>query len=150
MTILLIEDEYPAAERLQRLLRQADPTAQVLAVVQSVAVARQWLADNPAPDLILSDIQLSDGLSFEIFSGAGAAQPHRIHHRLRRIRHPGLPGPQHRLSAQTHQADLTCKRPWPSFGSCKPAFRPPTMPNGSNACSMPCRWRAKRTSRAFW
>lgn len=73
MTILLIEDEYPAAERLQRLLRQADPAAEVLAVLHSVATARQWLADHPAPDLILSDIQLSDGLSFEIFESLGPA-----------------------------------------------------------------------------
>ena len=75
MTILLIEDEYPAAERLQRLLRQADPAARVLAVLQSVAAARQWLAANPAPDLILSDIQLSDGLSFEIFEGLTLRSP---------------------------------------------------------------------------
>jgi two-component system LytT family response regulator len=75
MTILLIEDEYPAAERLQRLLRKAAPAAQVLAVLQSVATARQWLAENPAPDLILSDIQLSDGLSFEIFAGLVLRSP---------------------------------------------------------------------------
>ena len=69
MRLLLIEDEYPAAERLQRLLRQADPTAQVLAVLPSVKAAREWLDAHPAPDLILSDIQLSDGLSFSIFEG---------------------------------------------------------------------------------
>ena len=75
MKILLLEDEYPAAERLQRLLRQADPAAEVLAVLRSVADARQWLASNPAPDLILSDIQLSDGLSFEIFAGLVVRSP---------------------------------------------------------------------------
>ena len=75
MTILLLEDEYPAAERLQRLLRRADPAAEVLAVVQSVAAARQWLATHPAPDLILSDIQLSDGLSFEVFEGLALRSP---------------------------------------------------------------------------
>ena len=75
MTILLIEDEYPAAERLQRLLAQADPAAEVLAVLQSVATAREWLATHPAPDLILSDIQLSDGLSFEIFEGLALRSP---------------------------------------------------------------------------
>jgi len=75
MQILLIEDEYPAAERLQRLLRQAAPAAEVLAVLQSVAAARQWLATHPAPDLILSDIQLSDGLSFEIFEGLVVRSP---------------------------------------------------------------------------
>lgn len=63
MTILLLEDEYPAAERLQRLLTQAAPGVQVLAVLDTVAAALAWLAANPVPDLILSDIQLADGLS---------------------------------------------------------------------------------------
>ncbi len=53
MTLLLIEDEYPAAERLQRLLHQADPTAEVVGVVRSVAAGRQWLASHPAPDLAI-------------------------------------------------------------------------------------------------
>ena len=61
MTVLLLEDEYPAAERLQRLLLQAAPEAQVLAVLNTVAGALAWLAAHPAPDLILSDIQLADG-----------------------------------------------------------------------------------------
>ncbi|WP_045689854.1 LytR/AlgR family response regulator transcription factor [Hymenobacter sp. AT01-02] len=67
MTVLLLEDEYPAAERLQRLLLQAAPEARVLAVLDSVSSAVYWLSTNPAPDLILSDIQLADGLSLEIF-----------------------------------------------------------------------------------
>ncbi|HEX8427563.1 LytR/AlgR family response regulator transcription factor [Hymenobacter sp.] len=75
MKILLIEDEYPAVERLQRLLRQADPRAVVLDVVRSVATGRQWFRQNPAPDLILSDIQLADGLSFEIFDQVGLTSP---------------------------------------------------------------------------
>ena len=75
MKILLIEDEYPAAERLQRLLQQVDPTAEVLGVVRSVTAGRQWFAQNPAPDLILSDIQLADGLSFEIFDQVGLTSP---------------------------------------------------------------------------
>jgi DNA-binding LytR/AlgR family response regulator len=67
MNVLLLEDEYPAAERLQRLLLQAAPEAQVLAVLDSVTGAVQWLSINPAPDLILSDIQLADGLSLDVF-----------------------------------------------------------------------------------
>jgi two-component system LytT family response regulator len=67
MTVLLLEDEYPAAERLQRLLGQAAPEAQVLAVLDSVSGAVQWLSTNPAPGLILSDIQLADGLSLDVF-----------------------------------------------------------------------------------
>jgi two-component system LytT family response regulator len=73
MTILILEDEYPAAERLRCLLLEAAPETMVLAVLQSVVAARQWLGVNPPPDLILSDIQLSDGLSFEVFEELGAA-----------------------------------------------------------------------------
>ncbi|GAB3589488.1 LytR/AlgR family response regulator transcription factor [Hymenobacter daeguensis] len=75
MTILLLEDEYPAAERLQRLLAQAAPEAQVLAVLDTVAGALAWLAAHPAPDLILSDIQLADGLSLEIWEQAVVPSP---------------------------------------------------------------------------
>ncbi|MBD2768638.1 response regulator transcription factor [Hymenobacter sp. BT664] len=75
MTILLLEDEYPAAERLQRLLLQAVPTATVLAVLDTVTGALAWLAANPAPDLILSDIQLADGLSLEIWEQAVVPSP---------------------------------------------------------------------------
>jgi two-component system LytT family response regulator len=75
MTVLLLEDEYPAAERLQRQLLQAAPEAQVLAVLDSVAATLQWLDNNPAPDLILSDIQLADGLSLEVFEQAVVRSP---------------------------------------------------------------------------
>ncbi|TVT43483.1 response regulator transcription factor [Hymenobacter setariae] len=68
LRILILEDEYPAAERLQRLLTQAAPTAQVLAVLDTVAGALAWLDAHPAPDLILSDIQLADGLSLDVFA----------------------------------------------------------------------------------
>ncbi|UYZ63527.1 LytR/AlgR family response regulator transcription factor [Hymenobacter weizhouensis] len=75
MLVLLLEDEYPAAERLQRVLRQAAPDAQVAAVLDSVAGALQWLEQNPAPDLILSDIQLADGLSLEVFEQTVVRSP---------------------------------------------------------------------------
>ena len=75
MTVLLLEDEYPAAERLQRLLQQALPAAHVLAVLDTVAGALAWLAAHPAPDLILSDIQLADGLSLEIWEQVVVPSP---------------------------------------------------------------------------
>jgi two-component system LytT family response regulator len=75
LRILILEDEYPAAERLQRLLAQAAPAARVLAVLDTVAGALAWLAANPAPDLILSDIQLADGLSLDVFAQAVVACP---------------------------------------------------------------------------
>ncbi|MBT9393680.1 LytTR family DNA-binding domain-containing protein [Hymenobacter sp. NST-14] len=75
MTVLLLEDEYPAAERLQRLLRQAAPEARVLAVLDTLAGALNWLDTHPAPDLILSDIQLADGLSLDVFEQTVVRSP---------------------------------------------------------------------------
>ncbi len=75
LRILILEDEYPAAERLQRLLAQAAPGAQVLAVLDTVAGALAWLATHPAPDLILSDIQLADGLSLDVFAQTVVRSP---------------------------------------------------------------------------
>lgn len=67
MTILIIEDEKLNAERLTRLISAIRPQANVLAVLESVIDSVQWLRTNPCPDLIMMDVQLSDGLSFEIF-----------------------------------------------------------------------------------
>jgi len=65
--VLIIEDEKPAAEWLGQLIRKFDPRILVLAVIDSVSGAVEWIQKNPAPDLIFMDIQLADGLSFEIF-----------------------------------------------------------------------------------
>jgi len=67
MNILIIEDETWAAKDLQNMLLKAEPAANILGIVTSVQASIKWLASHPAPDLILSDIQLSDGVSFEIF-----------------------------------------------------------------------------------
>jgi two-component system LytT family response regulator len=75
LRILILEDEYPAAERLQRLLAQAAPEAEVLAVLDTVAGAVAWLATHPAPGLILSDIQLADGLSLDVFAQTVVRSP---------------------------------------------------------------------------
>jgi len=62
---IIIEDEKPAARRLERLLIKNG--LQVLVMLHSVKDAIYWLQHNPNPDLLFLDIQLSDGLSFEIF-----------------------------------------------------------------------------------
>ncbi|MBL0742610.1 LytR/AlgR family response regulator transcription factor [Chryseolinea lacunae] len=67
MNILIIEDETWAAKDLQNLLQRIEPSAKIVDALTSVAAAVKWLKANPAPDLILSDIQLSDGISFSIF-----------------------------------------------------------------------------------
>lgn len=62
---LIIEDESPAARRLERLLQELD--FEVVAKLQGVKESIKWFQSNPHPNLIFVDIQLSDGLSFEIF-----------------------------------------------------------------------------------
>ncbi len=68
MNILIVEDEEPAAQRLKKILLEIEPGAKILEVLESVRSTVKWLKSNPAPDLILTDINLADGLSFEIFS----------------------------------------------------------------------------------
>jgi DNA-binding LytR/AlgR family response regulator len=65
MNVIIIEDEKPSARRLQRMLEKEGITAQTM--LHSVAESIRWFENNDHPDLIFLDIQLSDGLSFEIF-----------------------------------------------------------------------------------
>ncbi|MEO1029935.1 MAG: LytTR family DNA-binding domain-containing protein [Bacteroidota bacterium] len=65
MNVIIIEDEKPSARRLQRMLKSLDVEAETL--LHSVEESIAWFQDNQHPDLIFLDIQLSDGLSFEIF-----------------------------------------------------------------------------------
>lgn len=65
--ITIIEDERYAAESLLDLLQHTTQPVEVLAVLESVRLAVEWFQQHPLPDLILADIQLSDGLSFQIF-----------------------------------------------------------------------------------
>ncbi|MEZ4756700.1 MAG: LytTR family DNA-binding domain-containing protein [Flavobacteriales bacterium] len=64
---LIIEDEAPAYRRLHGLLSKHHPALEVVDVLDTISGAVDWFAANPAPDVIFSDIQLSDGLSFEIY-----------------------------------------------------------------------------------
>jgi DNA-binding LytR/AlgR family response regulator len=65
---LIIEDEKPAAEHLQRLINQVDIKIDIIRIISSVDEALMWFDNSPLPDLIFLDVQLSDGLSFEIFN----------------------------------------------------------------------------------
>lgn len=65
MTTIIIEDEKPAARLLQRKLEKLN--IEVGVMLHSVEKALNWFSENEHPDLIFLDIQLSDGLSFEIF-----------------------------------------------------------------------------------
>jgi len=66
MRVIIIEDEELAAERLEKMLIETAPEAEVIAKLSSVKESVKWLTLNKA-DLIFLDIQLSDGLSFSIF-----------------------------------------------------------------------------------
>ncbi|WP_335976675.1 LytTR family DNA-binding domain-containing protein [Gaetbulibacter jejuensis] len=65
MRIIIIEDEKPSARRLHRMIERLDLTVETM--LHSVEEALDWFQNNQHPDLIFLDIQLSDGLSFEIF-----------------------------------------------------------------------------------
>jgi two-component system response regulator LytT len=67
MNILIIEDEAKTARELKTTVERIDADLHVVAIVPSVKRGIDWLRTQPAPQLILSDIHLSDGLSFEIF-----------------------------------------------------------------------------------
>jgi len=67
MKLLIIEDEYHAQKYLSNLLKEVIPAAQILDMLDSVEDAVDWFKHNAAPDLIFMDIQLADGLSFNIF-----------------------------------------------------------------------------------
>jgi DNA-binding LytR/AlgR family response regulator len=67
MKVLIIEDEVRAANHLERLLKKAAPEMEVIARLESVRNAVEFLSSKPEVGLIFSDIQLADGLSFEIY-----------------------------------------------------------------------------------
>lgn len=64
---LIIEDEAPAAKRLEKLLKEVEPSITILKTIESVSSAIKWFEQHPQPDLLMLDIQLADGLSFDIF-----------------------------------------------------------------------------------
>lgn len=66
MKVIIIEDEKPAARRLNRMLTEFKEL-EIITILHSVPDAIDWFLNNKHPDLILLDIQISDGLSFEIF-----------------------------------------------------------------------------------
>lgn len=75
MKILIIEDEKPAAQRLESLVLNRDGKIEVLAKLDSVKSSIHWFTTNAQPDLVFMDIQLADGLSFEIFEHIKVAAP---------------------------------------------------------------------------
>ncbi len=75
MKILIIEDESRAASQLQRLLKACNFDYELLDIIDTVEDAVLWFQNNITSDLVFMDIQLADGLSFEIFQKIEVAAP---------------------------------------------------------------------------
>ncbi len=68
MDVLIIEDEQLGAEKLSRLLTSIDASIKIAGNTRSIKSSVEWLLQNKHPDIILMDIELTDGQSFEIFN----------------------------------------------------------------------------------
>jgi len=67
MNVLIIEDEQPAAQRLEQLIKSVVPNVTVLGKLDSIKASVEWLNNHEQPDVVFMDIQLADGISFSIF-----------------------------------------------------------------------------------
>ena len=76
MNVIIVEDEIPAAEKLERYLHKYDPSIRVLVILHTVKDTVEWLkANGDKLDLIFMDIQLTDGLSFQVFQQVAVHTP---------------------------------------------------------------------------
>lgn len=75
MQVVIIEDEAPAANRLSKLLKNIDEKVEVVAKLDSVEASVNYFRSGNLIDLVFMDIQLADGLSFDIFSQVSIAAP---------------------------------------------------------------------------
>ena len=131
MKVLIIEDEVPAAEKLQRLIHKYDPNIEILGIIEHVAQSVEWLRDHQEKvDLIFMDIQLIDGKSFEIFEQVKIRKPiifttaydayaleafkvNSIDYLLKPITYDDLKESLEKL--QTLKDNLTAWRQWPDL-----------------------------------
>lgn len=75
LKIVIVEDEKPAAQKLARDLLDIDESIQILAIIHDVGNAIKWFNEHSGVDLVFMDIQLSDGLSFEILQSIKVTFP---------------------------------------------------------------------------
>ena len=75
MNIIIIEDEENNAEDLKQNILKHNPSANIIALLKSVKESINYLKKNGQPDLFISDIELGDGLSFEIFEAIKTTVP---------------------------------------------------------------------------
>jgi two-component system LytT family response regulator len=75
MKVIIIEDEIPAAKKLKKLLLESPYDIEVIKVLTSIAESLKWFQANELPDLVLMDIELSDGLSLDLIKKANISCP---------------------------------------------------------------------------
>jgi DNA-binding LytR/AlgR family response regulator len=75
MKVVIVEDEKLASKRLELMLKKAEPEIEILQILESVEDSVNWFSQNAKPDLIFMDIQLDDGISFEIFDAVKIDAP---------------------------------------------------------------------------
>ncbi|MGN6268019.1 MAG: LytR/AlgR family response regulator transcription factor [Ginsengibacter sp.] len=75
MKILIVEDEILLAKELRKMLLSIEPSAEICGATQSVEETVQWLKQNDQPDLVMMDIELADGQSFDIFKEVQLESP---------------------------------------------------------------------------
>lgn len=75
MKLLIIEDEPASAQRLKKMIEEIEPGTEVLGITDSISSSVEWFKSHVEPDLVLSDIHLADGLSFEIFRQVSLSCP---------------------------------------------------------------------------
>ena len=75
MKVVIVEDERLASKRLEHLLKIVEPGIEVVQILESIEDAINWFLQNTKPDLIFMDIQLDDGISFEIFDAVKIDSP---------------------------------------------------------------------------
>jgi DNA-binding LytR/AlgR family response regulator len=75
MKVLIIEDERRAANRLSKMIHTYDPSIEIVDRLESVTMALKWFSEHTLPDLVFMDIQLGDGLCFDIFEETQISVP---------------------------------------------------------------------------
>ena len=75
MKILVIEDEKLASDRLIKMIKEVEPSAEILDTLVSIRSSVEWLKNHAAPDVVMMDIHLADGPSFEIFAAVQVTSP---------------------------------------------------------------------------
>lgn len=75
MNVLILEDETLASKKIESMLLEINPDIRLVGVLKSVEAAKEWFNENESPDLVLSDIRLLDGLSFELFESIDYQNP---------------------------------------------------------------------------